>query len=252
MLNRHKIAVTAACLGSLMIGSAHAAYNVVNPTDIYVSGNSALGKDIIDPAGGLAVTQEYGNYSMASFNGNDDRYVLGMDTNEFATGAGNIPGDITFTEAVSGTDLTITMGTGVQFLLTSPTESTSQGNALALSNFSFRNLTFDRPVEAAGFVIAKIGQPGMTVSFYSDADGTDLLASYNIDDAATGERYSAFVGHRDTNVGIRSVSAVRSTSTGSATLIDDIAVVVSQVPEPGSMSLLSIAAMFLLKRRHQA
>ena len=250
-MNKERIVFVLCVCVVLMAGASTGAYLVTDPTDIWVGGVEANGKDIVDPAGGTGISKDYGTYSSSQFNSNPDRYVFGMDTSEFLTGAGNIPGSIVLTQAVSDVDLTVTMGTGVQFLMTSPTESSSTSNALAMSNFSFRNLVFDRPVDAAGFCITRIGQPNLTVSFYSDAAGTALLASYTIlndTDASVPARYTGFVGHTDTNVGIRNISAVRGTSSGSATLIDDIAVV---VPEPTTLVLIGIGALGMHRRRRR-
>lgn len=213
----------------------YAGYIVTNPVDIWVGGNSANGKDIIDPPGNANIDVEYGNISSSTLNSIARRYVFGMDTSEFATGAGNIPDSFILTKAVSGMDLIITMGTGVQFLQSYTLgNATSSSNSLATSIFSFHNLKFDHPMESAGFCITQIGQPDITVYFYSDTAGTQLLASYTILDsddptlpADTPDRYTAFVGHTDTSVGIRNISMLRGTSTGGSVLIDDIVVVTS-------------------------
>ncbi len=208
------------------------AYTITNSTDIWVGGIVANGKDIIDPHGNANIDKEYGNISSATINADSRRYVWGMDTADFVTGAagsGVGPTSISMTEEVSGENLTITMGSFQNLQGYALGQATSSSNSLNIGYYNYRNMTFDRAVEAAGFTICRIDQPNLTAYFYSDITKTNLLASYDILNNGEGDapdfRYTGFVAHTDTNVGIRCVELLRPDHSGGSILLDDIAVI---------------------------
>ncbi len=217
---------------------AQAAYNLTDPTDIWSGGIKANGKDVIGSA--LTISESAGNYSIAQFNANGNRYVFGMDTTEYQSdGSGLWPSKITLTEAVSGIDLAANFTGGSQ-VATDAGKASSASKSLFLNKNNF-TMTFNEPVTSVGFVVSNYNTGNaVTVAFYSDASKSEgtLLSSYSI--VGTASLSAVFFGYTSTGAGIKYVEMVRNAgSTGSALYVDDVTIVAGGViPEPASVAML--------------